>query len=110
MTGKYAVVGARDECEPGSHERVLRNLLGIVDPEEMEAAESSALVDAMEVLVSELPTDYRFTADDVRMLHRSGAGQGAYFGAIRAAWSKGDYSPLATLFEEVIQRSLEVSS
>jgi cell filamentation protein len=209
MNQKYAVVGTEVECEPGSNGLVLRNLLGITDPEDIEEAESAALQDALTALVEALPADHRFTAEDIRMLHRTwlggiypwageyrsvdlgkpgidfahaayiqaamakfeteylarytpclfaeraaqvealavthgelvvihpfregngrcarilavlmatqaglpildfsamaGAGQGAYFGAIVAAWSKRNYGPLASIFEEVIRTSL----
>lgn len=72
--GKYAVVGSEAECEPSSSGAVLRNLLGIVDPEEMEEAESAALLDALEVLIEGLPADHRFTAEDIQMLHRTWLG------------------------------------
>jgi len=74
MSGKYAVVGAEAECEPGSGNTVLRNLLGIRDPEEIEEAESAALVGALDQLILALPTDHRFTASDIKMLHRAWLG------------------------------------
>ncbi|MCC7363378.1 MAG: Fic family protein [Dehalococcoidia bacterium] len=73
-TRKYAAVGSEAECQPGSGGTVLRNYPGITDPELMDAAESAALVDALEVLIEIVPADHRFTADDIRMLHRTWLG------------------------------------
>jgi len=43
--GRYDVSGlAEAQYEPGSNDRVLRNLLGIVDPDEMDRVEARALV------------------------------------------------------------------
>lgn len=68
--GKYEIAGSQAECEPGSRDLVLKNLLGITDPEEMEEAESRELVRATgQVLDSDQP-GHQFTADDVRYLHR----------------------------------------
>ena len=75
MSGKYAVVGSEAETQPGSEGRVLRNLPGITDPEEMEDAESAALVDGLDALVAELETDHRFTADDLKSMHRTWLGE-----------------------------------
>ena len=38
VSGKYAVVGSEHETEPESNQTVLRNLVGITDPEEMDEA------------------------------------------------------------------------
>ena len=67
-------VGEGAECEAGSNGRVLRNLVGITDPAEMEEAESDALVGALDRLVEALPADHRFTAEDVRLIHRTWLG------------------------------------
>ncbi len=40
---RYRVVGAEAECEPGSNGLVLRNLLGITEPEEMADVEQRLL-------------------------------------------------------------------
>jgi hypothetical protein len=46
MTRKYEATGPEAEFEPGSRERVLRNLLGITRVRDMNEAESQALVHA----------------------------------------------------------------
>ena len=40
---RYRIVGVEAECEPGSSGLVLRNLLGITDPEEMASVEQVLL-------------------------------------------------------------------
>ena len=69
-TGRYAAVGPEAEFEPGSRGRVLRNLLGIRSAREMARAESRALLDAQERLVETHALDHRFTATDIRKIHR----------------------------------------
>ena len=69
-TGRYAAVGPEAEFEPGSRGRVLRNLLGIRSAREMARAESRALLDAQERLVETHSLDHRFTATDIREIHR----------------------------------------
>jgi len=54
---------------------VLRNYLGITDPTEMEDAESTALVDALDALIEAIPADYRFTTTDIQMMHRGWLGE-----------------------------------
>lgn len=69
-TGRYAAKGPEAEFEPGSRGRVLRNLLGIRSVREMARAESRALVDAQERLVDTFSPEHRFTAGDIREIHR----------------------------------------
>lgn len=40
---RYRIVGSEAECAPGSNGLVLRNLLGITDPEEMTSVEQGLL-------------------------------------------------------------------
>ena len=49
MSRKYAIVVSESQTQPGSAGLVLRNLLGITDPEEMDEEESVALVGALAV-------------------------------------------------------------
>lgn len=71
MTGKkYLASGIEAQHEPGSRGRVLRNLLGIRRVRDMEQAESEALLLAQRTAVEQTSHDQRFTADDVRTLHR----------------------------------------
>lgn len=59
-----------DQYEPGSGGKVLRNLLGIVDPEEMGLAESAALWCIQEKLLWDIDSKYSFTAEDICGIHR----------------------------------------
>ncbi|MBI3043110.1 MAG: Fic family protein [Betaproteobacteria bacterium] len=69
-SGRYAARGPEAEFEPGSRGRVLRNLLGIRSVREMARAESRLLLEAQERLVKMISPDHRFTADDIREMHR----------------------------------------
>lgn len=59
-----------DQYEPGSNGLVLRNKLGISDPEEMGIAETAALWRVQEKLIEETAVDQSFTAHDIREMHR----------------------------------------
>lgn len=74
MTTRYQAHGKQGESEPGSHRRVLRNLLGIRSVRDMQKVESEALLAATERLVDETPADKRFGANDVRQMHRTWLG------------------------------------
>lgn len=70
MSRKYEATGIEAEFEPGSRGRVLRNLLGITRVRDMQAAESEALEIAQEAALDRFDNHHRFTADDIRALHR----------------------------------------
>lgn len=74
MTSRYTAQGPEAEFEPGSRGRVLRNLLEIRSAREMARAESRALLGAQERLVERFSLDHRFTANDVREIHRTWLG------------------------------------
>jgi cell filamentation protein len=59
-----------DQYEPGSNDLVLRNKLGISDPEEMGIAETTALWRVQEKFIEETAVDQSFTAQDIREMHR----------------------------------------
>src|SRR5438552_16066743 len=61
--------------EPGSHCRVLRNLLGITLKRDIDRAEYDALVHAQEVCCATFTPEPRFTAGWIRALHRELLGQ-----------------------------------
>ena len=61
---------AETEWEPGSHGRVLKNLLGIRTETEMNVAVMGGLRDAEEQAVRLYGPDHPFTASDVCNLHR----------------------------------------
>lgn len=72
---RYRAQGPEAEFEPGSRGRVLRNLLGIRSAREMARRESEVLYAAAERLIDETASDQRFTANDVRRMHRLWLGE-----------------------------------
>ena len=67
-----------DQYEPGSNNTVLRNLLGIVDPDEMGVVETNALWVTQTDLIADVSVDQSFTAQDICNIHEK--------------WLKGIYS------------------
>ncbi len=92
--GRYDVSGLPEaQFEPGSNEQVLRNRLGIKSPKEMDDAEARALERTMVGLVGKYNERHRFTATDIREIHKSWLG-GIYEWAgeyRRVNVSKGDF-------------------
>ena len=58
------------QFEPGSRGRVLKNKLGIKSKREMDEAESVALKAAIHNLIGIYDKDHRFTAADIRAIHK----------------------------------------
>jgi cell filamentation protein len=58
------------QFEPGSRGRVLRNLLGIKSKREMDQVEAEEQFRALEELIRIYSQDHRFTAADVRRIHK----------------------------------------
>jgi len=71
MASRYHARGAETEFEPGSRRRVLRNLRGITSARQMERLESELLVDATQHMIEVTRINQRFTAGDVRDMHRA---------------------------------------
>ncbi|MBI5889083.1 MAG: Fic family protein [Nitrosomonadales bacterium] len=68
---RYDVSGLTEaQFEPDSDGAVLRNLLGITSPAEMDAAEANALIEALDRLVRLHDEEHRFTANDISEFHR----------------------------------------
>ncbi len=69
---KYDVSGLTEaHSQPGSHGGVLRNLQGITSKREMNQAEARAQLHALEYLFGEYGPRHRFTADNIRHIHRT---------------------------------------
>ncbi|MBU0676076.1 MAG: Fic family protein [Proteobacteria bacterium] len=69
--GRYNVSGLVEaQFEPGSGDKVLRNLQGITDPEVMSLAEVNALAEATDAILRKFDQEHRFTADDICLLHK----------------------------------------
>jgi len=74
--GRYDVSGLTEaQFEPGSNEQVLKNRPGINSPQEMDDAEARALERTMAVLVGQYDEKHRFTAADLRAMHKSWLGE-----------------------------------
>lgn len=93
MATRYLAQGPEAEAEPGSRGRVLRNLPGIRSAREMARAESEALLAAQEQLVEQFTEDHRFSAEDIRAIHRVWLGKiYPWAGEYRSVnLSKGDF-------------------
>ncbi len=72
---RYAASGMQAEFEPGSRKRVLRNLLGVVRVRDMHVIESDALAIVQESAPALYGGMRRFTASDIRELHRRWLGR-----------------------------------
>lgn len=71
MRDKYDTsANIEDQFEPGSNGEVLKNLLGITEPEIMGAVEFERLVETEIRVVEELTDDFQFTAQYIYDLHR----------------------------------------
>lgn len=93
-TGRYDVsILVEAQFEPGSRGRVLRNLLGIARVREMNRVEAVALQAAMDGFFRRYDEARRFTAQDVREMHRAWLGDiYAWAGEYRIVnISKGDF-------------------
>ena len=73
--GRYRARGSEAESEPGSGGRVLRNKLSIRSVRAMGQRESEALLAATQRLIDETDRDHRFTAEDIRHMHRLWLGE-----------------------------------
>ena len=95
---KYDAHGTQAEFEPNSGGLVLRNLLGITSTDDMEAAESEALMNVRDwALLMAMQTGLP-TLDFAPL---SGQNLEAYILSIHAAF-RGDYAPLEAKFLEVL--------
>ena len=75
MTGRYKASGSEPEFQPGSRGRVPRNRLGITSVRLMKHAESETLLAATQQIIDVTGTNQRFTADDIRSMHRRWLGE-----------------------------------
>lgn len=74
--GRYDVSGLTEaQFESGSDEQVLKNRLGITSPQAMDDAEARALEKAILDLIGNYDERHRFTAADIRLLHKRWLGE-----------------------------------
>jgi cell filamentation protein len=70
-TGRYDVSELVEaQFEPGSRRRVLKNLLGIRHKHEMDRLEGLEQLRALRELIKTYVKSHRFTAADIRRIHR----------------------------------------
>jgi len=83
-----------DQYEPGSNNQVLKNKLGITNPDEMDKSEKKEQLHAMDELTDLFNRDYRFTASDICKMHKMWLGNiYEWAGKYRQVKvSKGDFS------------------
>lgn len=100
------------QFEPGSRGRVLKNKLGIKRKREIDAAESIALKTAIDKLVSMYDEDHRFTAEDIRTMHKIWLGEiYEWAGEYRQVnVSKGDFHFAASLHIPQLMAEFEKGS
>jgi len=70
MSERYDADGVQGAFEPGSHDRVLRNKLGVTDPEEMAEIELLLLGKLYEAVLVEALPDRALTVADLKTWHR----------------------------------------
>lgn len=75
VSDRYSAHGPEAESEPGSRGRVLINRLGIVSAREMAHRESESLLAATQRMIDETQLEQRFSADDIRHMHRVWLGE-----------------------------------
>jgi cell filamentation protein len=74
--GRYNTTGLpEDTYEPGSHKRVLKNLLGIKQKKKMDETEAKAQSRTLELLINQYDRNHRFTAADVCEIHKIWLGE-----------------------------------
>lgn len=72
---RYDTAGLDENVyEPGSNGTVLKNLCGIVTVDEMERAETLALLQTTEEMLDRFDQNHRFTAADICFVHRTWLG------------------------------------
>lgn len=107
---RYNVSGfIETQFEPGSHGRVLKNLLAIKTKRGMDETEAVAQSRALGELIGRYDEGHRFTAEDICAIHRAWLGD-IYFWAGRYRQvniSKGDFSFAAAAHIPTLMVKLE---
>jgi len=74
--GRYDISGLVEaQYEPGSKNTILRNLLEIIDPDEMNRLEARALAKATDILIREYDQEHQFCAADICHFHKTWLGE-----------------------------------
>ena len=75
MSPRYSTENLTEaQFQSGSNQRVLKNLLGIKRKREMDALEAVKLSEATDWAIRNYSVDYRFTAQDINVLHQQWLG------------------------------------
>src|SRR3990167_4488492 len=69
-SGRYLVLSEEGEFEPGSRNKILKNLLGIYHKREMDIAESASYDKVTLEALNLFDNNHRFTASDICKLHK----------------------------------------
>lgn len=68
---KYSIKGLPEaEFEPGSRQRVLKNLLGIKSKRQIDEKEAEALLETEEKCIKQYSVEHRFSVQDICYMHR----------------------------------------
>lgn len=70
MSERYRVSGSEGEFEPGSNEQVLRNLVGITSPDDMDDLELRLLGELYDEVLVQNPPVRQLTVADLKHWHR----------------------------------------
>ena len=70
MANRYEAAGSESRFEPGSRGKGLTNRLGIKSVREIESRDSDSLLAATQSTIDITRVDQRFTAHDIRRMHR----------------------------------------
>jgi len=74
--GRYDVAGLVEaQYEPGSKDTIFRNLLGIIDLDEMDRVEARALAKTTDILIREYDQEHQFCAADICHFHKTWLGE-----------------------------------
>ena len=67
--GRYQANSSEGEYQPGSNDEVLKNLLSITDPLQMELLETEKLLVLTDTITQDLTQDQTITSDDIISMH-----------------------------------------
>jgi cell filamentation protein len=94
---RYSTAGLdENEYEPGSHDKVLKNLCGITTIAGIEQAETLALLKSTEEMLDRFDQHHRFTAQDICIMHKAWLGSiYSWAGSYRQVMMSKDGFPFA---------------
>jgi cell filamentation protein len=98
-----------DQCQPGTHGRVLKNLLGIKSKREISRVETIELLKTTKTLIENIDHDHRFTKGDIVHIHQMWMGSiYEWAGRYRqVTMSKGGFPFSSPLFIPELMKTFE---